>query len=269
MVVTGASTGIGHAIATRLAKDGHHLVLCAPDPHEIEYVTRALGCGIPVGADVTDPHAMRRLARTALEHYGRLDVWINNAGLVPHGRLGDQRDDELARTIDVNVTGVVNGSRAALTHMQSAGYGHIISIASLCAVKPLAGLAVYSATKAAVLAYGEALRRELRTTAPGLHVSTVLPYLVNTAAARGLKHRLVQPLEPSQIAGAVARLIARPRSTLYLPTWPGRLLPYAALLPERVRDLADDLMDIDDIPPPAPIPPTAPATIPTCESRQP
>ncbi|MBT2453032.1 hypothetical protein J7F03_39615 [Streptomyces sp. ISL-43] len=72
------------------------------------------------------------------------------------------------------------------------------------------------------------------------------------AAAALLARSCVQPLEPSQIAGAVARLIARPRSALYLPAWPGRLLPYAALLPERVRDLADDLMDIDDIPPPAP-----------------
>lgn len=126
-------------------------------------------------------------------------MWVNNAALVPVGRLDEQDADLLARTCHVNLAGVVHGCQAAARSMCSHRRGHIVNIASVLAVKPLPGVAVYSATKAGVVALGESLRRELR--GHGIHITTVLPYMVNTPAAAGIRPRVLPvPLRTSASA---------------------------------------------------------------------
>ncbi|GGM16594.1 short-chain dehydrogenase [Streptomyces fumigatiscleroticus] len=245
-VVTGAGRGIGLAVAARLAADGHHVVLSDLDGTTIRHTARALGNGhTGLAADVTDPLAVARLAEAAVERYGRLDVWINNAGLLLSGPLADFPHDVLLRTVNVNITGVLHGCRAALTPMLPARRGHIVNIASVCAVKHLPGLAVYSATKAGVLALSGALRREVRSA--GIHVSALLPYLVDTPAATGLRPRVLRPLPASRVADAVVRVLARPRAEVSVPGYLGPALKAVALLPAPVRDWIDDRARLEEL----------------------
>jgi short-subunit dehydrogenase len=138
----------------------------------------------------------------------------------------------------------VHGCRAAVDRMRPRGHGHIVNIASVLAVRPPAGFAVYSAAKAGVLALSASLRRELR--GDGIHVTAVLPYLLDTAGAAGLRPRLVPPLRPDHVADAVPGALRRPCPQVFVPR-AGRLLTYAALLPARLQDAADTLFRTDHI----------------------
>ncbi|WP_369390024.1 SDR family NAD(P)-dependent oxidoreductase [Streptomyces sp. CG1] len=244
-VVTGAGRGLGRAIAHRLAQGGHHLVLGDVDGPAVREAAAALAPHhLALEADVTRPDSMDALAEAAVSRFGRLDVWVNNAGVVPLGPFDELTDDELAYACTVNLTGVAHGCRAALARMRPRHHGHIVNIASLVAVKPLPGLAAYSATKAGVLALSEGLRRELR--GRDIHVTTVLPYMVNTPAAAGLRPRLLPALRPEQVADAVSRVIRHPRPRVFVPR-AGRLLSWMALAPQWAQDLADRLLKVDDI----------------------
>ncbi|MFD8980229.1 SDR family NAD(P)-dependent oxidoreductase [Streptomyces sp. NPDC059564] len=245
-MVTGAGGGIGRALARALAASGFRLVLGDCDEAALDASAALSGPRVrPVVADMRHPDAAAVLARTALEEFGRLDVWVNNAGVITDAPFGEQPDHAWEHTLDVNMRGVVSGCRAAWSVMHARGSGHIVNIASVCALKPLARLAVYSATKAGVMALSEALRREGR--AGGVHVSVVLPYLVDTSAAAGLRGRLLRALRPHQVAAKVVRVIERPRARVVVPRRLGWALAAAALLPQRLRDLVDDLLALDTI----------------------
>jgi NAD(P)-dependent dehydrogenase (short-subunit alcohol dehydrogenase family) len=196
-------------------------------------------------ADIACADAVRNVAEQVVSRYGRLDVWVNNAGVLPHGRLATQPGAVAELVSAVNLGGVVHGCRSALEWMLPAGRGLIVNIASVCALKPLPGLAVYSASKAGVLALSESLRRELRGT--GVRVSVVLPYLVHTRAADGLQPRVLRPLTVGQVADAVAATVRRPRSRVVVPRYLGWGLALSALLPERVRDAVDSMLRLDDL----------------------
>lgn len=246
-VVTGAARGIGQATARKLAAAGHRLVLCDIDDTALGHMTDTLGPGHRyVTADVTDAQTPKHLVTEAMHHYGRLDVWVNNAGILPTGKLTDQPRSQFDHTIAVNLTALCHGSQAALTTMYEQGSGHLINIASASAVKPMAGMAVYSATKAGVLALSEALRREARP--HGIHVSTVLPALIDTRLAHGIRLPCrLTPQPPTAVADAVLELLKHPTSRRYVPRWLGWLLPWTGLLPTRLLDLADDLLRTDAI----------------------
>ncbi|MFJ5546809.1 SDR family NAD(P)-dependent oxidoreductase [Streptomyces sp. NPDC093225] len=245
-VVTGAGRGIGQAVARAFATSGFGLVLGDCDAAALEATVAVSGPRArAVVADVRGSDAADVLARTALEEFGRLDVWVNNAGVIADAPFGEQPVQDSDHTLDVNLRGVVSGCRAAWSVMHAQGGGHIVNIASVCALKPLAGLAVYGATKAGVLALSEALRREGR--AGGVHVSAVLPYLVDTSAAAGLRARLLRAVQPEQVAAMVVRVVDRPRARVVVPRRLGWALAGAALLPQRLRDLADDLLALDAI----------------------
>ncbi|NUQ99293.1 MAG: SDR family NAD(P)-dependent oxidoreductase [Streptomyces sp.] len=244
-VVTGAARGVGHAIAGRLARDGYRLVLGDVDGHRLHRAAAELG-GEPalVEADIARAEAAEHLAQAAEARFGRLDVWVNNAGVVPLGRLDDQEPGLLAHTCQVNLTGTVHGCRAAALRMRPQGGGHIVNIASVLAVKPLPGFAAYSATKAGVLALSRSLHRELRV--DGIHVTAILPYMVHTAAAAGIRPRVLPALGPEQVADAVAGVLHRPRPQVFVPR-AARLLSLTALLPQWAEDMVDALLGTDAI----------------------
>ncbi|MCX4695618.1 SDR family oxidoreductase [Streptomyces sp. NBC_01408] len=244
-VITGAGRGLGQAIARRLHRDGYQLVLGDVDGPRVRAAAAELGHQhTAVEADVTDLGASDDMATAAMERHGRLDVWVNNAGVMPLGRLHSQAPDVLAYTCEVNLGGVVRGSLAALEHMRPQGSGHIVNIASITAVKPLAGFAVYGATKAAVVSFSQSLRRELRH--DSIHVTAVLPYMITTAMTPGIEPRLLCPLEPAHVAEAVARAITKPRACIYVPRT-SRFLSWAAGLPQRVQDITDNALRMDDV----------------------
>ncbi len=188
VVITGASSGLGEAAARLLSAKGATVVLGARRADRLEALAKALtadgGKAHAVVTDVTDRAQVQRLVDTAAEKFGRVDVIINNAGLMPQSLLERLKVDEWDRMIDVNIKGVLYGIAAVLPHMQRQKSGHIINVSSVAGHKVGPGGAVYSATKHAVRVISEGLRQEvkrhhLRTTiiSPGA-VDTELPNTV-------------------------------------------------------------------------------------------
>ena len=189
VVITGASSGLGEAAARLLADEGATVVLGARREDRIRALADELARrgdkALAIPTDVSRRAEVQRLVDGAVEAYGRIDVLINNAGLMPLSPLDRLKVDEWDRMIDVNLKGVLYGIAAALPHMQQRQSGHIINVSSVAGHKVRAGGAVYAATKHAVRALSEGLRQEvkpynIRTTviSPGV----VLSELPNTAS---------------------------------------------------------------------------------------
>ncbi|MEU1132348.1 SDR family NAD(P)-dependent oxidoreductase [Streptomyces sp. NPDC005900] len=246
-VVTGAGRGIGRQIALSLAAGGHRLLICDINPTTARETLASLGPEHrAVVGDVSHAQICRDLAEQAQHHFGRLDVWVNNAGIQPIGPLESQSASLLERVVAVNLNAVLHGSQAAAAIMRERGTGHLVNIASAAAAKPIAGMAAYSATKAGVLALSQALRRELRGS--GVHVSTILATLTATHMSHGLRMPCgLRPLPPAAVAAAVNRTLHRPAAVTYAPRWLGWVLPWGELVPTALRDLMDDLLHVDAI----------------------
>ena len=185
VVITGASSGLGEAAARYLSARGATVALGARRLDRIDALAEELtgkgGLAFAIATDVTDATQVQRLVDTAVERHGRVDVMLNNAGLMPHSPLERRKLDDWNRTIDVNLKGVLYGIAAALPHMQRQKAGHIINVSSVAGHTVRPGGAVYSATKTAVRVLSEGLRQEvkpwnIRTTiiSPGA-VATELP----------------------------------------------------------------------------------------------
>jgi len=190
VVITGASSGLGEAAARLLAKDGAKLVLGARRLDRLETLAEELSLGkdAVVRTDVTDVEQVRQLVDRAVKAHGRIDVILNNAGIMPQSLFETLKVDEWDRMIDVNIKGVLYGIAAALPHMKAQKSGHIINVSSVAGHKTGPGSGVYSATKHAVRALSEGLRQEvkpynIRTTviSPGA-VATELPDTITDAA---------------------------------------------------------------------------------------
>jgi len=185
VVITGASSGNGEATARHLSAQGATVVLGARRVDRLKSLADELGRNggkaLAVPTDVTQYEQVKRLVDAAVQTYGRVDVMINNAGLMPHSPLERLKIDDWYRMIDVNLKGVLYGIAAALTYMKQQKSGHIINVSSVAGHKVRPGSAVYAATKTAVLVISEGLRQEvkpynIRTTviSPGA-IATELP----------------------------------------------------------------------------------------------
>jgi NADP-dependent 3-hydroxy acid dehydrogenase YdfG len=185
VVITGASSGLGEATARHLSAQGAIVVLGARRADRIKSLADELtghgGRALAITTDVTHYDQVKKLVDTAMQTYGRIDVMINNAGLMPHSPLECLKIDEWDRMIDVNIKGVLYGIAAALSYMKQQKAGHIINVSSVAGHKVTRDGAVYAATKHAVRALSEGLRQEvkpynIRTTviSPGA-VATELP----------------------------------------------------------------------------------------------
>ena len=235
VVITGASSGLGEAAARLLAAQGAEVVLGARRVDRLEALAREINDqgrrALALATDVVDPKQVQRLVDTAVERFGRVDVIINNAGLMPQSPLDRLRIDEWDRMIDVNNKGVLYGIAAALPHMKRQKSGHIINVSSVAGHKVRAGGAVYSATKHAVRVISEGLRQEvkpynIRTTiiSPGA-VETELPNSVSepdvAANIRRMYDEIAIPAD--SFARAVAFAMSQPddvdiNEILYRPT---------------------------------------------------
>ncbi|MET9600444.1 SDR family oxidoreductase [Streptomyces sp. NPDC006459] len=220
VAITGASSGIGEETARRLAADGHRLLLGARRTDRLEALGREINAAGGTAAfqrlDVTDAADVRAFVAAAREHYGRLDVMVNNAGVMPLSPLGALKVDEWDRMIDVNVRGVLHGIAAVLPVMRAQGAGHIVNVASVGAYEVSPTAAVYCATKFAVRAITEGLRQEsdgsLRVTlvSPGVTESELAEGISDPAAREAMKAYRAVALPASAIAGAIAYAVAQP-----------------------------------------------------------
>ncbi|SHI07410.1 SDR family oxidoreductase [Desulfofustis glycolicus] len=185
IVITGASSGLGEAAARRLNNEGATIVLAARRSERIAALAEELkasgGQALAVTTDVTIAEQVQTLVDAAVTEFGRIDVMINNAGLMPHSPLERLKLDDWNNMIDVNLRGVLHGIAAALPYMKEQKSGHFINVSSVAGHKVRPGAAVYAATKFAVRALSEGLRQEvkpynIRTTiiSPGA-VATELP----------------------------------------------------------------------------------------------
>ena len=164
VVITGASSGLGEAAARRLARDGAKLVLGARRMDRLRILAEELSLGEDgaVQTDVTSPEQVQRLVDHAVKLHGRIDVILNNAGLMPHSLLEHGRVADWDRMIDVNIKGVLYGIAAALPYMKAQKSGHVINVSSVAGHLVRPGSAVYAATKHAVRVISEGLRQELK-----------------------------------------------------------------------------------------------------------
>jgi NADP-dependent 3-hydroxy acid dehydrogenase YdfG len=193
IVITGASSGLGEATSRLLCAQGASVVLGARRADRLQALSDELtvsgGKAHAVTTDVTDRDQVKRLVEAAVQRFGRIDVMINNAGLMTQAPLERLHIDDWDRMIDVNIKGVLYGVAAALPYMQQQKAGHMIFVSSVAGHKVGPGFAVYAATKFAVRALAEGLRQEvkpynIRTTviSPGA-VATELPNSVSDSVA--------------------------------------------------------------------------------------
>jgi NADP-dependent 3-hydroxy acid dehydrogenase YdfG len=235
VVITGASSGLGEATARYLAGHGATVVLGARRSERlqalVDAITRNGGKASAVVTDVTDPAQVQALVDAAVERHGRVDVILNNAGVMPHSPLERRKIDDWNRTIDINIKGVLYGIAAVLPHMQRQKSGHIINVSSVAGHKVGKNNAVYAATKTAVRVISEGLRQEvkpwnLRTTiiSPGA-VATELPNSITEAdVAKGIGAFYEEyAISAESFARAVAFAIGQPEDVdineiLFRPT---------------------------------------------------
>src|SRR4051812_27779142 len=216
VVITGASSGLGEAAARLLAAEDAKVVLGARRIDRLEILAGELtamgGQAIALATDVAKRDDVKKLVDSAVQKFGRIDVILNNAGLMPQSLLERLHVEEWDRMIDVNIKGVLYGIAAALPHMKKQMSGHIINVSSVAGHKVGPGSAVYSATKHAVRALTEGLRMEvkpygIRTTiiSPGA-VATELP---NTVSDPAVATRIKKLYEEVAIpADSFARTVA-------------------------------------------------------------
>jgi NADP-dependent 3-hydroxy acid dehydrogenase YdfG len=196
VVITGASSGLGEATARHLAAAGARLVLGARRLDRLQALADELGlrADAVVQTDVTDCKQVKALVDRAVATHGRLDVILNNAGLMPHSPLERGKVDDWDRMIDVNLKGVLYGIATALPHMTRQNSGHIINVSSVAGHKVRPGSAVYAATKTAVRVISEGLRQEvkpynIRTTviSPGAVASELADSITEADVAKGVR----------------------------------------------------------------------------------
>jgi NADP-dependent 3-hydroxy acid dehydrogenase YdfG len=222
VLITGASSGIGEATARHLAASGYRVVLGARRADRIAIVAQAIqeagGHALHRELDVTDPESFKGFATAAHEHYGRIDVLVNNAGVMPLSFVDELRIDEWNQMIDVNLRGVLYGIAAVMPIMREQGAGHIVNVASVSAHRVDPTAAVYCATKFAVRALSEGLRQEskyVRVTvvSPGLTRSELVDGINNPQVKEAIRAMMDQASIPAAaIAEAIGFALGQPEN---------------------------------------------------------
>lgn len=197
MVMTGATSGIGLTTARMAAEKGARLLLIARNEDGLrtlaEEIDSAGGRATYAVADVADENALRRAAERAVEEFGGIDTWVNNAGCSVYGRIMDVPTEDLRRLFETNFWGVVNGSRIAVEHMREQG-GALINIGSEASDSPVPLQGTYSASKHAVKGFTDALRIELEADKIPISVTLIKPTAIHTPFPQNAKNYL--PYEP-------------------------------------------------------------------------
>jgi NAD(P)-dependent dehydrogenase (short-subunit alcohol dehydrogenase family) len=261
VVITGASSGIGAELAKVLGARGHAMVLAARREPELRRSAQEAGPrAIVVVADVTRRAEVERLRDEALAAFGRVDVWVNNAGRGIVRDVLDLTDDDVDAMISVNLKSALYGMQAILPHFKERGEGQVINVSTFIARAPLASVrSIYAGAKAALDLLSANLRVDLHLSHPGIHVSVVIPGLVDTEFAKSALGAVAPegpPPGPSsgpfrsqtvrEVADAIASLLLDPVAELYTnPAHPALARRYLEDPAEFEAEIAEDRLGTD------------------------
>lgn len=246
VIITGAARGIGFATARAFIAAGARVAIGDIDGVAAAVAAAELGHDtVAFPLDVTDPGSFAAFVASAEEALGGIDVFINNAGVMPIGPFLEVDEDVEARSVQINVTGVLTGMRLALRRFTAQGYGHVVNVGSTAGRTAVPGGIAYCAEKAAVKHGTEAARIEFGT--DRIRFSTVMPAFTNTeliAGTSGLK--LFRNVEPSEVADAVVDAVRTGRRDVYVPRIAGPIMATQAVLGRRVRDAVNRRLGVYD-----------------------
>ena len=245
VAITGGARGIGRATATALIAQGARVAIGDIDAPLAEQTAAQLGgstLGLPL--DVTDRASFETFLNEVDNRLGPLDVLINNAGIMPIGPFVEETDATAARLVDINLRGVIFGSKLALERFLPRGRGHLVNVASAAGKGGFPHLATYCATKHAVVGLSEAIRAEVRSS--GIDVSIVMPVGVNTELYSGLTApRTIPVAEPEEVAAAIVEALQTGRVDVYIPRRLKTMFRLLYLLPRPLADFSARVLKLD------------------------
>lgn len=217
VVVTGAGRGIGLETARQFAAQGASVVLGDLEGDLAKEAAAGIhGRAAGYQLDVSSKESFSAFIDTALAEFGRIDVLVNNAGVMPLNNFLNEDDAISQTTLNVNVWGPIHGMRLVLPHMIEQGSGHIVNVASMAGKVPVAGMAVYNASKFAVVGLTAAVRDEVSDS--GVSLTTILPSAVNTRLSSGVDIPSVLPkVEPAAVAAAIIGSVGSRRAEISVP----------------------------------------------------
>ena len=248
VAITGAARGIGRATAEALVREGARVAIGDLDAELAQRTGEEIGASA-YGVDVVDKASFADFLDSVESELGPLDVLVNNAGIMLVGwPFADEDDDTTRKMVDVNLHGVLNGTKLALERMRPRRAGHIVNISSQAGNGGFPGGATYCATKFAVRGFSEAVRNELVLEELPVEVSCVMPTVVNTELGAGLPDtRGVKLLEPAEVAAAIVEALRQPRFEVHVPRSTGVINKFAALLPRRGREALGRFLKADQV----------------------
>ena len=226
IVITGASTGIGRATALEFARRDATVVGTGRREHVLkklaEQCERLGGRSLAIAMDVADEQWVQAVVRQVIETFGRIDVWVNNAGVTLFGRIEEAPYNAYRKVIETNLFGYIHGARAVIPHFREQGSGTLINVASMIAKTGSPFVSAYVVSKYGILGLSDSLRMELQDV-PDVHICTILPASIDTPLfqhAANFTGRAVKPVEPvydaEQAALAIVRAVKFPRREIYV-----------------------------------------------------
>lgn len=251
VLITGGASGLGRAMALKMAGRGANLVIWDINANNLATALEELrATGRPAHGylcDISDRAAVYATADQVKEECGPIQVLVNNAGIVTGKTFLQCSDEQVERTMAVNTMALFWTCRAFLPEMIAAGQGHLVTVASAAGLIGVRGLADYCASKWAAVGFDESLRMELHRSAPGVKTTIVCPYYIDTGMFHGVRTRfpwLLPILREDDVAERMVRAILADRPRLVLP-WLVRFVPPLRFLPLRLFDAVADALGIN------------------------
>jgi NAD(P)-dependent dehydrogenase (short-subunit alcohol dehydrogenase family) len=245
VVITGGGQGIGAATASALSRLGARVVIGDLDQVRAEKTAGELDAeALPL--DVTDIRGFTEFLDEVERRHGRIDVLVNNAGIMPLAALEEESDATTRRQLEINLHAVIHGTREAMKRMRPRRSGHIVNVASFAGKAGFPGAATYCATKHAVVGLSEAVHLELHGS--GVHVSCVMPAIVRTELASGLgEAKLFKSSRPEDVADAIVSTLRKPRFEVFVPRSVGTMGKLTRLLPRRAGEALARALKADQL----------------------